>query len=623
MNCYHLFLIHSLTTPRDGVIIDVNGTFLKDMEYEREEVIGKTTVELGIFDDPNDRQKLVSILESKGMAFGYECRFRSKYGKIMIGLLSIVYIKLKGNICQLSTVIDITEHKNAEFKLREVLSEAMHFREALDRVSAFVYMKDPNSHYVYANHSTLELFGCSAEELIGCDDTRFFPRDVAKKLREVDARVFRGEHTSEEIEVTDKDGRRCIYWEVKTPIYTGADNNTIWGLLGISTDITERKHAEEELTRAKEKAEELSKFKSLLLANMSHELRTPLISILGFSELIQEEAVDDSVKDMAKYIMNGGNRLLDTLNNLLQFSQIESKKLKPHFEKIDINQFVKELLDGLASRVKEKGLRLKTEYELIPFYGYLDKSFLKDIFINLLGNAIKFTDKGMINVITKIDSEFFYIKIADTGRGISPNHQRIIFDEFRQASEGLGRRYEGTGLGLSIANRLANIMNGEILVESKVNFGSVFTIKFPYPHLDMDSGEQVQIPDTLTKSSSLPNLLYVEDDLITFSVIKLFLQDICNVENAENSDVASTKIISTAYDLFLMDIHLGGETDGKEVTKFIRKLPQYKETPIIALTAYALHENSEECLAAGCSCYLAKPFRKQELIDLVLKVLKN
>lgn len=160
------------------------------------------------------------------------------------------------------TAQDITELKKAEFKLKEALSEAQNFREALDHVDSYIYMKDTQSRYIYANKSTLELFGCSAEELVGCDDSRFFPPDTVKRLREVDLHVFMGEKTAEEIDVPDAKGGRVVYWEVKTPLYAEPDRQMIWGLLGISTDITDRKRAEEALreseARARARADELA-----------------------------------------------------------------------------------------------------------------------------------------------------------------------------------------------------------------------------------------------------------------------------------------------------------------------------------------------------------------------------
>lgn len=602
-------------TEADGSTTYVNPRWTELSGLSLEEALGFGWINAV---HPDDRQKLnknwLSDASNRTTSEA-EYRFLRKDGSIVWVMGYAVPEIVDGEILgYVGTITDVTELKLTEQKLRT-------FSRAVEQSPVLILLTDIQGNIQYVNPKFEEVTGYYLDEVIGknprilksgeTDDTEY------ARLWET---IRHGGTWSGEFQNKKKNGEK--YWEsaVITPIFDKRGEATHF--LAVKVDITGRKESELELRIAKEKAEVMNKLKSNLLANMSHELRTPLISILGYSELIQEDGQDVAIVEMARSINNGGNRLLITLNNLLQFSNIESERIKPNLDNIDVNHLILEILPGFVDAIKQNGLLLKTNLHPKPVLGHLDKMLAKEIFTNLLQNAIKFTQHGEIRISTKIEKEYIYIQFADTGIGITADHQKIIFDEFRQASEGLGRTFEGTGLGLTITKKFVNLLGGEVTVQSTPNSGSVFTVRFKnqnfseLPH--NDSNEQPESGAT----ESLPSLLYIENDKVSVTVITHFLKDLCTVDSAKNGEVALEKIVENKYDIFLMDINLGRGMNGKQVTQFIRDLPQYSQTPIVAITAYAGYDDRIEFLESGCSHYLSKPFKKQELIDLVKEILR-
>jgi signal transduction histidine kinase/CheY-like chemotaxis protein len=422
-----------------------------------------------------------------------------------------------------------------------------------------------------------------------------------------------------------------LYWEAASisPIFDESGNITHF--IAIEEDITKQKEMITELIEAKEKAEELNRVKSSFLANMSHELRTPLIAILGFSEILESELSSDPLlTEMVENIMKGGKRLLETVNLILNISRVESGKEEVSLHEIDIVPILKETYELFTPLAAVANLDYQLNTDTKKIICNIDDRLFRDIFNNLINNAIKFTESGSVKISVEATVQKAIIKIIDTGIGIPLDKQAVIWEEFRQVSEGLSRSFEGTGLGLTLSKRIIELMKGIITVESKVGVGSVFTIKFlasdDFPMAEELKPEKelfIKKDDSKIDTTSLLSILYVEDDLINQNVVKLYLKNNFLVETAKDGKTALQLIKKKKFDIFLMDINLGGGMDGMEITKLIRKMPQYSETPIVAVTAYALESDKIKFLAGGCSHYLSKPFEKHQLLDLISTIEKN
>lgn len=415
-----------------------------------------------------------------------------------------------------------------------------------------------------------------------------------------------------------------------TPDITyGEDEKNI--LIFVSEQIAlsiQRIRADEALINAKNEAEESSMLKSSLLANMSHELRTPMTGILGFSEILLEELADDRHKVMASTIYKSANRLMSTLNSIMDLSAIEANidsiKIKPS----GIKAVFLPLLRNLHSIANDKGLYLRTA--LPPTLSAMaDEKLLGQLLYHLLDNAIKFTIDGGVSVsafVSDKNKSEVIIRIADTGIGIAPEHHKLIFEEFRQVSEGLSRTFEGSGLGLSLCVKMAKLINARLWVDSIPEKGSEFYVALPLALTDFI--EEPSIQDTSENIHThrlsrgpVPEVLIVEDNEINRRLAALYLRELCNTEMAENGYVALEKIKRKKYDAILMDINLGAGPNGISVANQVRLLENYSNTPIIAVTGYTMQGDKEKLLSNGCSHYLAKPYDKKTLLRLFSNIL--
>jgi PAS domain S-box-containing protein len=404
------------------------------------------------------------------------------------------------------------------------------------------------------------------------------------------------------------------YFEARLSTF---DNDKI---LSIIRDITERKKIIEELISAKERAEEMNKVKTNFLANMSHELRTPLHGILGFAQIMMEEIENEHYRDMAVTIYKSGTRLMDTLNLILNLSKLESEKIQINIKDVKVEDVINEVFILFDVVAKEKKIYLKKKIHKSNITAKLDEKLLRDTLNNIVNNAIKFTKAGGVYIEANVKNKDLLISVKDTGIGIPKSKQEIIFNEFRQESEGLSRSFEGSGLGLTISKKYTELLGGEIVLESEVGVGSVFTLRFPDVVSGFDSSKSIEKtkPQPVTVPHiKIKELLLVENELVSSELILLYLKDLYEVDVARDGFEALTKVKAKKYDAILMDINLGEGLTGIEVTRKIRKLEQYADTPIVAVTAFAMEGDKEEFLNAGCTHYLSKPFEKSDLLYLL------
>jgi PAS domain S-box-containing protein len=492
-----------------------------------------------------------------------------------------------------------------------------------------IVLQDENGIILDANIALCEMMGFNHEELIGNSIKIVAPHANDEVIKENIKKILSGGSLRHESFGTTKNGAvlNVNLTESAIPLTRGS-----LGVLTIISDITERKKNEAILIQAKEKAEEMNRLKSNFLLNMSHELRTPMIGILGFSEILTEYENDPEVQQTSDRIFKSANRLMESLNLILDLTKVEAGKIDYVPTEFDGISTIKNICSQYEFELERKDLCLKLFSNLDYIYFSSDKKLFSAIINNIINNAIKFTKIGGVIINLRLETEglksWFVVSVKDSGIGIAEKDQKLIFDEFRQVSEGIGRNFEGTGLGLTLAKNYIEKFEGTLTVNSSLNSGSTFTIKFPF-NIMQDSKEHKFLPDVNVLynfnciiENQLPKILYVENDPISFDVVKRLLKDICQVEQADEGEEALNKISTENYALILMDINLGRGLDGLELTRIIREMENHKDIPIIAVTAYAMYGDRMDAISAGCNHYISKPFSKKDFRILVSKTLE-
>ncbi len=519
---------------------------------------------------------------------------------------------------------DINERKLYELELRRLST-------AVEQNPASIMITDPDGKIQYVNKAFEKTTGYSREEVID-KKPNIMKSDSTppEKYRELWDTILSGQTWQGEL--LNKRKNNEFYWEEVAISPVMDKNNKILNFVGVKIDIEEKKRTTFELLAAKEKSEEMNRLKSSFLANMSHELRTPMIGILGYSEILEDSDLNDDYKHYAAIIKKSGKRLLETLNLILDLSRIEAGKLEVNLSLVDVWITIKEICQLFEGVVEKKGLSLQLQASDENVNAVLDLTMLRHIINNLLNNAVKFTDAGSITVSMRVEAASenpqIVIEVSDTGIGISEENQRIIWDEFRQVSEGMGRSFEGTGLGLTITKRFVEKLRGSIRVESRLGMGSTFTVRLPLHELSevveehKIAVESPAIHHRISQDNPKPLVLYVEDDQISVQLVTYVLSNICELDFVSTPAAALEKVRKNKYSAILMDINLGkDQINGLETSILIRQIDGNNAIPIVALTAFAMAGDKEEFLSSGCTHYLSKPFTGDEIKDLMTHIL--
>lgn len=385
-------------------------------------------------------------------------------------------------------------------------------------------------------------------------------------------------------------------------------------------DVTDDKRRTIELIQAKNRAEESDRLKSAFLANMSHEIRTPINGILGFAELLREPALSPDEKlEFLDIIRNNGKQLLGIINDIVDLSKIEANQLQIKSELVDLHALLTDLYKFFSFdlQLKEKAVELIKEYgSAEPFLIKADSVRLRQIMVNLLANAVKFTDTGSIRFGYMVTNTSIRFYVTDTGVGIHPSQKVTIFDRFVQAENATSRKVKGTGLGLAISKGLVELMGGRIGVESVAGAGSEFYFTLP-KMVEMSTSHNLQKPaEDMNYDWANKTILIAEDDNINFKYLEILLKRTnIRILRAADGEEAVLKFRSNPeIDLVLMDIQMP-QIDGYEATQIIKSLRP--EVPVIAQTANAMNEDMERCLEVGCDGYISKPIDKHTLLDKI------
>ncbi|MBT6006341.1 MAG: PAS domain S-box protein [Prolixibacteraceae bacterium] len=472
------------------------------------------------------------------------------------------------------------------------------------------------------NLSLAKMFGYEYEELIGKNVIEML---AVKEYHSIIAKnTLKSNSLPYEIEAIKKDGTRFPVEIEGRDVTIKAENKKL--RVAAIRDITQRKKAEEELKAAYVKATESDRLKSAFLATISHELRTPLNAIIGFSEFLDKDLSMDEVEKFGQIIHSSGNHLLSIVNDLFDITLIEAGETKVRKEEITLKSVfydVQSVIEAKKQKDGNEGVELKliltNKDEGFTFLS--DANKIKQILINLLKNAIKFTHEGYIHygceLIKEQDNPFLKFYVKDTGIGITSDKQELIFDIFRQVEDSNSRRYGGTGIGLSVAKRLAELLGGKIWLESEVGKGSAFFFTIPVEKTNILNKPVSKLIETKA-SNKTKTILIAEDDESSFRFIEIVLDKLqfnfIWVKNGEEAIQLCKE--NQAIDLVLMDINMP-VLNGYDATKKIKKFKP--ELPIIAQTAYAIAGDREKVLEAGCEDYITKPINRDVLIEMIGK----
>lgn len=404
---------------------------------------------------------------------------------------------------------------------------------------------------------------------------------------------------------------------------------------GLELEVQVRTRAME---AEKDRAEQATLAKSMFLANMSHEIRTPMIGVLGMAELLRKRPLDSSDMQMVEAIYSSGEALLTILNDILDFSRIEAGQLQFDAVPVDLKPLTEEIVKMMAVNAHDKGLELKLVLPDVLPVVIGDPGRIRQVLLNLVGNAIKFTDSGTVSISLRATFDEArhlcncIFDIQDTGAGINPDIQDRIFESFDQGDSSTTRRYGGTGLGLAIVKDLVQAMRGTVSFESELGTGSLFRVCLPLTAADHSGSarrhpeDQTGAGDPAVEGVELPPLsemgkgqriLLAEDNPTTQSLLAILMEQMgFGLTIVDNGQAALDFLEKEVVDLVLMDCQMP-ELDGFTATAQLRA--KGFETPIVALTAYARAEDEEQCLAAGMNDYLSKPFRQAELQAMLQK----
>jgi PAS domain S-box-containing protein len=623
--------------PTDIAVFDashkylfVNPIGIKDDEL-RKWIIGKTDEEYCEYKNKNldialERRTIFNkVIESKKQLSWEETLIRPN-GKAEYHLRNLFPVLNKENEVKLviGFGLNITDRKQIEDKL---LLNEKRYRDLFNYSQALICTHDLEGKLLSVNPAICSIIGYTSEELIGRNIKEFVPQD---KISQFDEQYLQNVLTTGKAEgvfiIICKNGEH-IYLLYQN--YMVEETSRTPYIIGFSQDITNRIKAERELIKAKEETERASRVKEVFLANISHEIRTPMNGILGIGGLLYKTNLNPKQEEYTKLILESADNLLHIVNDVLDFTKIESGKIELESIPFLLEEKISNTLKTFIFKIEEKGLELVFDNQ-VPTDTVLvgDPFRLGQVLNNLISNALKFTESGKITVhaaqIQEVNQlPIFEFIVSDTGIGISPENLANIFEEFVQASSETSRKYGGTGLGLTITKNLIEMQGGTIKAESTLNKGTKFIVRLPYQigenSMLTNSKEEVAFTQIDKK-----RILVAEDVTINQIIVKQILEEwgheVVLVSNGQEAFDAHKK---KDFDLILMDIHMP-EVDGYEATQMIRHMGDTIKAavPIVALTANAFKQETDRFAEAGFNDYITKPFTEAGLYDCIKKQLQ-
>lgn len=600
----------------------VNAAAIRHYGYSEKEFLSMTLFDIR---PEYEHARLTDNLKENSSGFQRSSvwKHKKKDGSIIdVEIVSDDLPVLFDGMSRLVLINDITQKLKFEAQIR-LLSRAV------DQTKNSIIITSIEGNIIYVNPQFEIVTGYSSLEVLGKTPRIFSGGSKSKKeYKELWETILAGKEWKGEFLNKKKSGE--FYWESALITPVKDKDGLITNFIAVKEDITEQKRNLEELIVAKEKAEEVNRLKSHFFYNMSHELRTPFVSIMGNSEILYEELEDSELKKFAHSILKSSERLTITLNKILELSNIEFGEKVINLESFDFLELLSDVKNTYEPKSALKGINFHISSNFSKLVILSDKRIIRSIIDNLVDNAIKYTDSGAVflEISEKSDSHSLLISVKDTGIGIPHEKLEIIWEEFRQVSEGLNRVYEGSGLGLALVKKYVSLLHGKASVSSQISVGSEFEIEIPvkFSESEIILFDNADLNDPVNLNSSEENrkhILLIEDDVYACDIIQRMLKVDYLVDIANSSEMALSMVKMLQYELILIDINLGYDIDGIALMKLIKQIPDYSSSPFVTITAYARTEDKKFFLSEGMDDYIAKPFRKVELISIVDKYLKK
>jgi PAS domain S-box-containing protein len=518
---------------------------------------------------------------------------------------------------------DITERKRAEASSQR--SQRL-LQSVMDNTNALVYVKDTNGRYLVVNRMWSELLDLPEESVIGRTDGEIFPAHLAARFVENDEMVRRTmtSHSTEETALVN--GEERFFLSNKFPLL--GEDGKLFGTAGVSAEITEIKRMEAELRRAMAKAEEATRAKSDFLANMSHEIRTPMNAIIGMSELALDTELSAEQREYLQTVLSSAEALLMLINDILDFSKIEAGKLDLDRVGFRLRDTLADATHTLALRAHKKGLELACHVlPDVPDHLIGDPGRLRQVVVNLIGNAVKFTEQGEVVLRVAVerqndDSTLLHFSVSDTGIGIAEEAQEKVFGAFDQADTSTSRRYGGTGLGLAISRQLVALMDGRIWLESQLGVGTTFHFT---ARLDVQDPATIPVAAELHQLQGLP-VLVVDDNATNRRILEEMLSHWGLKPTTVDSPYKAMKILEQAradghaFKLLLSDVNMPG-LDGYDFVQWVRKQPDLQSLVAMLLTSARTSGDAARAREINVAALLTKPIKQSTLLDAIGEVM--